>query len=314
LTLAGSAGATIPRTGRTRRFVADALTAMPAAGLAKPLRAQRDVKWSPPSGTAWHALAGTGPWQAAWDRATGVPNRIWGAGVPAPGASASADVAAAFARAWLADHLALLAPGAAPGDFELVSNAFDGDLRAVGFVQRHQGRIVVGGQVSFQFKRDRLFVIGSEALPNIVLPPAPRVLIAPAQLHDRATQTLRRELALPDAPVTAPGDEVVLPLIGDDAVLGYRLAVPVTIDGGADGRYLGYADPATGEVLAVRQLNLYASGTVLYHAVDRYPGPLRTRIDRPAPGAHVTLNGASKTTSTTEVPRICSLSSIWSRS
>ena len=35
------------------------------------------------------------------------------------------------------------------------------------FVQRANGMIVVGGQVSFRFKHDRLFVIGSEALPNV---------------------------------------------------------------------------------------------------------------------------------------------------
>ena len=32
------------------------------------------------------------------------------------------------------------------------------------------GRRVVGGQLSFRFKRDRLFVIGSEALPDVTVP------------------------------------------------------------------------------------------------------------------------------------------------
>src|SRR4029079_5126085 len=118
-------------------------------------------------------------------------------------------------------------------------------------------RIVVGGQVSFRFKRDRLFVIASEALPDVSLPARPRVAMSRTQLAARTAEALRRELALPDAPVTAPGAEVVLPLVTDDAVLGYRIAVPVTIDGGADGRYLAYSDAATGDTLAVRQLNLY---------------------------------------------------------
>jgi hypothetical protein len=294
--LTTTAGAVGPPT--TRAIVADALTAMPAAGIAKPLRAQRDVKWSHPPTAAWNRLAATGVWQAAWDRATGVPSRIWGSGIPAPGAIASPDVAAAFARAALADHIALLAPGASPADFELVSNSYDGDIRSVGFVQKLDGRVVVGGQVSFRFKRDRLFVIGSEALPNISLPATPtnasRARMSRAALQDHAGQALRRELALPDAPVSAPGDEVVLPLVGDDAVLGYRVAVPVTIDGGAEGRYLAYSDAATGETLAVRQLNLYSTGTVLYHAVDRYPG--LPRIDRPAPLAHNALDGVPQTT------------------
>jgi MYXO-CTERM domain-containing protein len=297
--LTTTAEAAGPRT--QRGIVADALTAMPAAGIAKPLRAQRDVKWSHPPTAGWQKLAGTGTWQAAWDRATGVPSRIWGSGIAAPGTIASPTAAAAFARAALADHIALLAPGASPADFELVSNHFDGDIRSVGFVQKHDGRVVVGGQVSFRFKRDRLFVIGSEALPGVALPPpiqgTARARMSRAALRDRATQALRSELALPGAPVSAPGAEVVLPLVGDDAVLGYRVAVPVTIDGGADGKYLAYCDAATGETLAVRQLNMYSTGTLMVRSVDRYPGP--PRIDLPAPRAHVMLDGAAQTTTGT---------------
>jgi hypothetical protein len=293
LVLSAPAGAVVRHAAV--RVAADSLTAMPSAKLDKPLRTQRQVRWSHPPTAAWQKLAAGGTWQAAWDRATGVPSRIWGSGIAAPGSIASADVAAAFARAQLAAHIALLAPGASPADFELVSNSYDGDIRSIGFVQKYGGRIVVGGQVSFRFKRDRLFVIGSEALPNIALPAQPRARLLGAALQDRATTTLRRDLALPAAPVTAPGDEVVLPLVADDAVLGYRIAVPVTIDGGLDGRYLAYSDPTTGETLAVRQMNLFASGTVLYHGVDRYPA--RPRIDRPAPSAHVTVNGAAQTTS-----------------
>src|SRR6185503_12670217 len=215
----------------------------------------------------------------------------------APGTVASADAAAAFARAALADNIGLLAPGASPADFELVSNHFDGDMRSVGFVQKHDGRIVVGGQISFRFKNDRLFVIGSEALPDVVLAApsgTPRARMSSAALRDRTTQALRSELALPGAPVSAPGAEVVLPLVGDDAVLGYRIAVPVTIDGGADGKYVAYSDPVTGETLAVRQLNLYSTGTLLVHSVDRHPA--LPRIDRPAARVHVKLDGVAQTT------------------
>jgi len=293
LFLTSPAGAVVPRAGR--RVAADTLTAMPSANLKQPLRVERQMTWSHPPTAAWQQLAATGTWQAAWDRATGVPSRIWGAGLAAPGSIASADLAAAFARAVLAAHIALLAPGASPADFELVSNTLDGDLRSVGFVQKRGGRLVVSGQVSFRFKHDRLFVIGSEALPHVTLPAQPRARLARAVLQDRAATILRRDLVLPDAPVTAPGEEVVLPLIGDDAILGYRIAVPITVDGGAEGRYLAYSDPATGETLAVRQLNLFELGTMLYRGVDRYPG--RPRIDRPAAYAHVTVNGAPQTTS-----------------
>ena len=297
LVLTATAHAVVPRTGPGTR--ADSLAAMPAAQVARPLRTQRDVKWSHPVTAAWQKLAATGRWQAAWDRATGVPSRIWGSGIAAPGSVASADVAARFARAALAEHIALLAPGASPDDFTLVSNSYDGDLRSVGFVQHRGGRVVVGGQVSFRFKHDRLFLIGSEALPDITLPAQPRAHLARAALQDHTAATLRRELALPGAAVTPPGDEVVLPLVADDAVLGYRIAVPVMIDDGAGSRYLAYSDPATGETLAVRQMTMFAFGTVLYHGVDRYPDPSRPRIDRPAASAHVTLDGAAQTTSAT---------------
>jgi hypothetical protein len=285
-----TADAAGPRTG----FTADVLTAMPAAGVAKPLRAQRDVRWGASPTAAWAHLAGTGTWHASWDRATGVPSRIWGSGIPAPGAMASPQIAERIARAALAEHIALLAPGASIDDFTLVSNTSDGEIRSVGFIQRHGGRIVVGGQVSFRFKRDRLFVIGSEALPDVSVPGQTRARLPATALRDRATTVLRRDLALPDAPVTPPGEEVVLPLVAADAVLGYRFAVPVTIDGGAQGRYLAYGDPATGEILAVQQLNLFSTGTVLYHAVDRYPA--LPRKDRPAPRAHVLVDGIGQTT------------------
>ena len=95
--------------------------------------------------------------------------------------------------------------------------------------------------------------------------------------------------------MTARGDEVILPLVADDAVLGYRIARSLELDGGVEGRYLAYVDPATGGVLAVHQQNLFANGTVHYRAVDRHPG--RARIDRPAPHAYVTLGGNPMTTS-----------------
>jgi hypothetical protein len=235
-------------------------------------------------------------WKASWDVATGVPNRIWGAGIPAPGTVASPELAERFARQMLADYVGLLAPGAQVTDFELAANHFDGTTRSIGFYQRSGGRRVVGGQISFRFKNDRLFVIGSEALPYVTVM-VPRAKLAPLVMRDRAIQTLRSELALQFAPVSPLGDEVILPLVGEHGVLGYRLARPATIDGGAEGRYLGYVDVTTGAVLAVRQLNTYATGTVLYHTVDRYPSASRPRVSRPAPRAHLTVNGGVQTSS-----------------
>src|SRR5687767_7149282 len=88
LLLASSAHAVVPPSGP--RVSAEELTAMPGAAAPKPLRSQRQLRWSqstPPF--AWSRflqVRGTG-WQAAWDQATGVPNRIYGAGIAAPGAT-----------------------------------------------------------------------------------------------------------------------------------------------------------------------------------------------------------------------------------
>lgn len=296
LVVSATAHAVAPRgtQAKQRRVVADELTAMPAAGVTKPLRVQRQVRYGARATGAWQRFAATGRWQAAWDSATQVPNRIWGSGIAAPGANASPQIAEQVARKMLADHLDLLAPGATLADFVLVSNHSDGDIRSVGFAQHAAGRRVLGGQISFRFKRDRLFVIGSEALPNVTFA-QPRARLAPNALRARATTKLRAALALPNAPVTPQGAEVILPLVADDAVLGYRIVSPQMIDGGADGRYLAYVDPANGEVIAVHQQNRYAAGTLLYRTVDRHPG--RTRIDRPARSARVLVGGNAQTTS-----------------
>jgi hypothetical protein len=295
LAAAAPAGAVVPK---KLALDAPALTPLPSSGIAKTLRAQKQLRYgtSTPS-PAWHkftTMRGTS-WQVAWDPATGVPSQIFGAGIAALGANADPAVAERIARQVLGDHIALLAPGASVGDFELVSNHSAGGMRSVGFIQRAGGKRVVGGQISFRFKADRLFVIGSQALPNVAFS-TPKTRLALPQLRVRALEIVRADLGLPAASASALGEEVVLPLVTDDAVLGYRLARSIEINAGGDGRYLAYVDAATGAAIATRQLNVYATGNVLLHSVDRYPA--RGRIDRPAHAAHVTVNGAGQTTST----------------
>src|SRR5262249_38123793 len=152
----------------------------------------------------------------------------------------------------LAAHIALLAPGSSPSDFDLVANSYDGNVRSVGFVQRAGGLPVVGGQVSFRFKNDRVFVIASEALPNVTAV-APRVRTEPIAMRDRAASALRAQLALPAAPASQPESDVVLPLVGDNSVLGYRVVSRFELDGGADGRYAAYVDPASAQIVALHQ-------------------------------------------------------------
>ena len=273
--------------------------ALPAAGVAK-LRAHPEVAWGGvPAArtTAWQRLrtAAPGLSHVSWDVATQVPSRIWGRGVDVPGSVASADIAAAAAWRFLLDHLDLLAPGAAITDFELVANDLDGDYRTVGMIQRHAGLPVVGGQISFRFKRDRLFVIGSEALPDVRID-WPRGAMPPGERGARAQAAIATDLAVDPARVTAaaPGTYAIVPLIGERGVLGYRLAVPVEVDAGPDGRYQLWTDPQSGAPLVRRALHRYASGTVQFDAVVRWPG--RPRQLFPAPGLQVTVAGATATT------------------
>ncbi|MEO8549918.1 MAG: hypothetical protein ABI678_08085, partial [Kofleriaceae bacterium] len=289
--LSGVAHATRPRGGT--RVAADTLTALPAAHVAKPLRTSVPLVAMAAPPIAWMKLAGTGNWRATWDPATGVPRQIWGSGFAAPAAIGDAGIAETAARAALTAHLALLAPGASVADFHLVANQTDGTIRTVGFQQYAGTRRVVGGQLSFWFSHDKLFVISSQALPHVTAA-APRDRLA--SLGPRATVALRDAVGMPSAPVRANGEEVVLPLVGDSAVMGYRIATTFTIDGGADGRYLAYVDPADAGVIAVHQLNEYATGTVKYLGTDRYPG--RGRKAYPAMRAHVTVNGVPTTTAT----------------
>ena len=288
LTLAGPAHAFVPKQGT--RITSTSVTAI---GATKPLRDVRRVDWMTKPSPAWSKLAASGHWQAAWDDATGVPVRIWGSGLAAPGSVANPAIAEQAARQALADHLELLAPGATLANFVLVSNTYDGNIRSVGFVQMAGGMRVLGGQVSFEFKNDRLFVIGSEALPNVVVDDGGEARLARSRIADQGAK-LRDAVGLATGTISAPGDEAILPLIANDGILGYRIVRPITVDAGADGKYEGYVDVHTGEVIAARSLNLYANGTVLFHGVDRYPG--RGYVNYPAPRAHVTIASAQQTT------------------
>ena len=292
--LASLAGVSISEAAKPRegsRITADTLTALPAANIAKPLRTVKPLVAVTTPPIAWMALAATGGhWQAAWDPATGVPRQIWGS-LAAPGANRDAAIAERIARDMLAAHVDLLAPGASASDFQLVSNTSDGKIRSIGFFQYAGGYRVVGGQISFWFENDRLFVMTSEALPHVTLATT-RARIA--NLATRVTTSLRDAVALPAAPVVANGDDVIVPLVADGGVRGYRLASPFTIDGGAEGKYLAYVDPTSAGVLAVQQLNDYALGTVDYLGTNRYPG--RGRVPYPAPRVHGMVAGLAETT------------------
>lgn len=272
------------------------------------VRQVRGVRWQRRAGghgpgDTWSTFvrATGGQWNSAWDQATGAPLRIWGEGLAAPGAMASPQIAEAIARQLLASHLALLAPGAAVEDFRLVSNHSDGDQRSVGFVQTYQGLRVVGGQVSFRFKNDRLFVIASEAVPNLTVSvPQRRARLSATRLRQEATARLA-SLGLPaDAQVMTAlvePEPVVLPLVGEHSILGARVVVPQQVTSPQFGSWTVYSDPSTGAAMALQSHSLYANGRVLYNVPVRYPG--KPRASLPATRMKVTIGGTEVVTSGT---------------
>ncbi len=268
----------------------DVLAAEP--GVTKqPLRQHTMVATTATRSTEWNRFVAAhgGPaagWSAMWDRATGAPLRMWGPGIAVPGSMASADVAARAAQQLLITQLALLAPGASAADFVLVSNQVDGTgtdaVRSIGFEQLHQGLRVVGGQISFRFKADRLVVIGSSALPSVLLPAVPRNAKpgpAAVALARQAPVALAARYGVTNVQVRDVGDAVVLPLITDDAVVGYRVALPVRF-ASAQGNALVYADATTGAALATVRTDSFVTGTVNLALVDR--NPMRPRKTFPA--------------------------------
>lgn len=261
-------------------------------------RAYRALAWNRTpraAARAWQAFeaeAGAG-WQAQWDADTGVPVRLFGPGLPVPGSVASADRAAAYARAFLARHIALLAPGSAPADFTVVSNHFDGDMRTVGMSQHYQGMRVLSGQVSFRFKSDRLFVIAAEALPH-VRAPAPLLSPSAVALADVAEHWLRAEVSAPagDMRATAVDGPYVLPVVSRGAV-AYHTVMRVTAAGRAPlGRWHVYVDAHTSAPVAREQTLRFAEGTVLYNVVERYSGA--GRVDVPASRAALLVDGEAQ--------------------
>ena len=270
----------------------------PAAGARG--RLNRDLSWTAPSKVArpWQDFtAAHGAWRAMWDLDTGVPLRIWGEGIAAPGASADAAKAERAARDLLAERLALLAPGAAVTDFELVANVVHGrggDLRTVGFVQTYRGLRVLGGQVSFLFKHDRVIVIGSEAAPRVDAT-IPFAAISAGDAAGRAQAWI--EAAYGARPtVLADQGLAVLPLYRDASDGGARLehhAVRiVTLDlAEPRARWDVYLDATTGAPIARRQTLKFGAGTVRFNTSIRYPRGMRQ--DDVAPFLNVTVNGTA---------------------
>ena len=290
--------ATLARSGPASAFQAPpASQGKPAFELADgtQARAARDLVWfkAPPAARhAWASFqaAEGGRWHASWDSVTGVPARVWGSGAPAPGSVASPEIAEAFARDFLARHLALFAPGASIADFGLASNDLDGGMRTVAFFQHHQGLRVLGGQLNVRFKNDRLFVVGSEAMPAVKIR-APGKLLDEATARSVAAAWVMSESAAAQAgEVTGP---FILPIVTSASVREHAVVMRVVVEAQQPlGRYAVFLDAASGAPVAREQLLRFAQATLLYNAPVRYP--LSTRKDYPARRANQLVNGETQ--------------------
>jgi hypothetical protein len=229
-----------------------------------------------------------GQWDGLWDAQTNVPLAITGSGIPAPGTVASAAEAQRFVEAFLAKHVGLLAPGSAASDIHLVDNISDGEMRTVGLVQTYQGMQVLGANLIFEFKNDRLFVVGSTALPNVKVPVAHAAAKAPdasavavASLADAGKNLVAK----------VPEQAAILPLVRESGAIEFRkvLGVEVTEADGF-GNWTVYVDPTSGASVAREDNVRYASGVLKYHIPQRSP-LYGMRTDVPAALVNTTVDG-----------------------
>ncbi|MEP7120732.1 MAG: MYXO-CTERM sorting domain-containing protein [Byssovorax sp.] len=211
-------------------------------------------------------------WQALWDRDTEAPIRVLGRGIPAPGSVADAAAAEAQARAFLAEHLDLFAPGVPVDRFVLVTNDLDAGMRTVAFEQRAAvvGLApvpVIGGRFNIRFKNDRLFVFGSEAIASGAPLAPPRISRAAAELAARAWIAEMHDVVALDEATTL----VALPLAREGQI-ALRLAHRVVIEADAPrARYVVYVDAVRGAPIAREQLLRFSGAQVEFDAPVRAP-------------------------------------------
>ena len=260
-------------------------------------RPYRSVQWNsvpPVAARPWARFlaASGGQWQNLWDWDTRVPSRIYGSGIPAPGSMDSPEIAERYALETLTRHIDLLAPGSEVDEFVLVSNHTNGRMRTLGFHQYHDGLRVLGGQVSFRFKADRLFVLGSEALPHVRAPSVRQPLPVDQVLETaRAWIATDAEQAWISGGVEGP---FILPIVTRSGPV-YRTVVRATVEARSPvGRWHVFIDGNTGAPVAREQTLRFGAGTVRYNAPVRRPGD--TRRDYDAPNATLTVNGNPATT------------------
>ena len=252
------------------------------------------------------AAAGLVGWKAMFDDDTGVPLRLWGSTSPVAGATADPAIAEAAARAFLAGHLGLLAPGATTADLVLLANQLGAHgVRTVAFEQRVQGLRVVGAAINFAFKADRLVMVGSTAMPHVAANTVmPRHTLAPAVLAAHAERWLAEagHAAVPPANfAAAPATRVIVPTVRTRGATGlditYQVADQIAMTAtNSPGRWTVWLDSQDGAPIARASTISFASaGTVSFDVPDQ--SPTGTRSPHPALFATHLVNGTPTTAS-----------------
>jgi hypothetical protein len=142
-------------------------------------------------------------------------------------------------------------------------------MRTVDMIQTYQGMPVIGAGLVFEFKNDRLFVVGSTAMPNVKVP-----VVLGATRTQSASAVAVASLADTGLSLVAkvPEQASILPLVYESGAIEYRrvLGVEVTESDGF-GNWTVYVDPASGASVAREDNVRYASGTLKYHIPERSP-------------------------------------------
>ncbi|MFO0615965.1 MAG: hypothetical protein U0414_25445 [Polyangiaceae bacterium] len=244
-----------------------------------------------------------GPVWATFHELTGVPSALVLPGVAAPNTVADPDAAEAFARAFLARHVELLAPGSAPSDFTLVSNDLDAGIRTLGFAQSRGGLAVRDAQLSFRFKADRLSLVASQAVPFDALETIADVPMIGDAIVDSSALALAsgRRAGATVSIRSAPSDAFLLPYVEGGRLVVRRVksrVVEARVGGAERSRLEVFVDAVSGEALASRELLRFAGGSLAMRVPDRAPS-FGSRSDVLANSADLNVDGMGSLTDAT---------------
>ena len=273
----------------------------PVVTTGRPVRAHRSVGYTAPARLAPH-MGAFSNWHQIWDRDTDVPLRMWGPSIGYFGSTASAAVAESSARSFLAQNLALLAPGSTASDFTILANVVDGAIRTVTFQQTSSGLPVAGAAIGLTFERDHLVMVSSTAVPNVSVRMPPATLAAP-QLERAAQDFLSADNI--STQVLGHGARAIVPIIHERGTraqvdIEYRVVETVTVESSRQaGQWDVWLDANDGAPIARKSNLMFASGSVMFDVPDR--GPQGTRSGKPAPNDIHTVNGTQMTSSQTGV-------------